>query len=179
MPYARTGYQGYWSLEIFNDRFRAASATGVALDGYRSLQLMHDLAMRRRRPPGATVLPPRAQVRTRARSSSSRPATRKPAALGAMLAALGFRASGAAPAQGRDALDTGRHQPHRQLRARGLRAHLRRSCTVPRCAPSACRWRNVTEAIATRRRPLDSRASPRRSARTKCRSRACAALAAA
>ncbi|MFM2370716.1 MAG: hypothetical protein RIS85_438, partial [Pseudomonadota bacterium] len=36
----RIGYQGYWSLEIFNDRFRAGSAHGVALDGYRSLRLM-------------------------------------------------------------------------------------------------------------------------------------------
>jgi len=36
----RIGYDGYWSLEIFNDRFRAGSAHGVALDGYRSLRLM-------------------------------------------------------------------------------------------------------------------------------------------
>lgn len=36
----RIGYEGYWSLEIFNDRFRAGSASGVALDGYRSLRLL-------------------------------------------------------------------------------------------------------------------------------------------
>jgi 4-hydroxyphenylpyruvate dioxygenase len=36
----KIGYQGYWSLEIFNDRFRAGSASGVALDGYRALRLM-------------------------------------------------------------------------------------------------------------------------------------------
>lgn len=36
----RTGYDGYWSLEIFNDRFRAGSASGVALDGLRSLRLL-------------------------------------------------------------------------------------------------------------------------------------------
>ena len=36
----RTGYDGYWSLEIFNDRFRAGSASGVALDGWRSLRLL-------------------------------------------------------------------------------------------------------------------------------------------
>ena len=30
----RLGYQGYWSLEIFNDRFRAGSASGVAVDGF-------------------------------------------------------------------------------------------------------------------------------------------------
>lgn len=36
----RIGYDGYWSLEIFNDRFRAGSASGVALDGMRSLRLL-------------------------------------------------------------------------------------------------------------------------------------------
>ena len=39
---ARTGYDGYWSLEIFNDRFRAGSASQVAADGYRSLLLLED-----------------------------------------------------------------------------------------------------------------------------------------
>ncbi|MDP0941848.1 TIM barrel protein, partial [Klebsiella quasipneumoniae] len=33
------GYRGPLSLEIFNDRFRAGSASGIALDGYRSLKL--------------------------------------------------------------------------------------------------------------------------------------------
>jgi 4-hydroxyphenylpyruvate dioxygenase len=51
---AKTGYDGYWSLEIFNDRFRAGSATGVAIDGYRSLQLMNDAI--------APVMPPRVAV---------------------------------------------------------------------------------------------------------------------
>ena len=41
---SRTGYDGYWSLEIFNDRFRAGSATQVAVDGYRSLRLLQDEA---------------------------------------------------------------------------------------------------------------------------------------
>lgn len=36
----RIGYKGYWSLEIFNDRFRAGSATSVAQDGYRSLKIL-------------------------------------------------------------------------------------------------------------------------------------------
>lgn len=90
---ARTGYQGYWSLEIFNDRFRAASANGVALDGYRSLQSMHDLAMRRRRPPGPTVLPPRAIV-DRVSFIEFAASDEEADALGQMLAALGFRATG-------------------------------------------------------------------------------------
>ena len=50
----RTGYQGYWSLEIFNDRFRAASTAGVALDGSRSLQLLDASAGRR---PGLRTKP--------------------------------------------------------------------------------------------------------------------------
>lgn len=58
----RIGYQGYWSLEIFNDRFRAGSASGVAIDGYRSLQLMHDQVARRPRAPIAPAMPPKVKV---------------------------------------------------------------------------------------------------------------------
>lgn len=42
----RTGYTGWWSLEIFNDRFRAGSASQIAADGYRSLQLLGDQSAR-------------------------------------------------------------------------------------------------------------------------------------
>jgi len=38
-----TGYDGDWSLEIFNDRFRAGSARAVAIDGRRSLIALADL----------------------------------------------------------------------------------------------------------------------------------------
>jgi 4-hydroxyphenylpyruvate dioxygenase len=37
-----TGYRGPYSLEIFNDTFRAAPANGIALDGYRSLILVRE-----------------------------------------------------------------------------------------------------------------------------------------
>jgi 4-hydroxyphenylpyruvate dioxygenase len=37
-----TGYQGPWSLEIFNDQFRAGSAVRTATDGLRSLILLRD-----------------------------------------------------------------------------------------------------------------------------------------
>jgi 4-hydroxyphenylpyruvate dioxygenase len=59
-----TGYDGYLSLEIFNDRFRAGSARSVALDGHRSLiWLMDDTARRTGRPvPGAVPMPPPAPV---------------------------------------------------------------------------------------------------------------------
>ena len=40
----RIGYEGYWSLEIFNDRFRATSASQIARDGARALKAMHDRA---------------------------------------------------------------------------------------------------------------------------------------
>jgi len=39
---AEAGYCGPWSLEIFNDRFRAASAAVTAGDGRRSLMLLQD-----------------------------------------------------------------------------------------------------------------------------------------
>jgi 4-hydroxyphenylpyruvate dioxygenase len=38
------GYAGYWSLEIFNDRFRSTSASQIARDGMRSLKALHDRA---------------------------------------------------------------------------------------------------------------------------------------
>jgi 4-hydroxyphenylpyruvate dioxygenase len=37
------GYDGWWSLEIFNDRFRASSAAAVAQDGLRSLYLFDEM----------------------------------------------------------------------------------------------------------------------------------------
>jgi 4-hydroxyphenylpyruvate dioxygenase len=37
-----TGYDGPWSLEIFNDQFRAGSAVRTATDGLRSLILLQD-----------------------------------------------------------------------------------------------------------------------------------------
>ncbi len=43
----KIGYQGYWSLEIFNDRFRAGSAGQVARDGLRGLKVLHDAAGRK------------------------------------------------------------------------------------------------------------------------------------
>jgi 4-hydroxyphenylpyruvate dioxygenase len=89
----RTGYQGYWSLEIFNDRFRAGSATGVALDGYRSLQLMQDLAATRRRSPSPRTLPPRVDVK-RVSFIEFAATDEEADALGAMLGCLGFECTG-------------------------------------------------------------------------------------
>jgi len=54
------GYRGAYSLEIFNDRFRAASATTVALDGKRSLTYLDDQLKRRC---GEALLPARGACR--------------------------------------------------------------------------------------------------------------------
>ena len=59
-----TGYDGYLSLEIFNDRFRAGSARAVALDGHRSLINLLDDVSRQRGTliPGTSPMPARAPV---------------------------------------------------------------------------------------------------------------------
>jgi 4-hydroxyphenylpyruvate dioxygenase len=51
---ADTGYNGYFSLEIFNDQFRGGSARPIAADGHRSLIYLGDQV---RRLPGAEVFP--------------------------------------------------------------------------------------------------------------------------
>lgn len=84
----RIGYDGYWSLEIFNDRFRAGSAHGVALDGYRSLRLMQGGIARAAS--GASALPAKARplgVEFIEFAASHEEAE----ALGGMLRPLGFR----------------------------------------------------------------------------------------
>jgi len=86
----RTGYQGYWSLEIFNDRFRAGSASGVAIDGFRSLQLLRDEAARRPRPAVSAVIPPRVELRG-VEFIEFAASEEEAAALEIMLAALGFQ----------------------------------------------------------------------------------------
>ncbi|MGL4974358.1 MAG: bifunctional sugar phosphate isomerase/epimerase/4-hydroxyphenylpyruvate dioxygenase family protein [Bosea sp. (in: a-proteobacteria)] len=53
----QTGYDGHLSLEIFNDRFRAASPHAVALDGHRSLICLLDGASRRQEKALAGVAP--------------------------------------------------------------------------------------------------------------------------
>ncbi len=85
----KIGYTGYWSLEIFNDRFRAGSASGVAVDGYRSLQLMHDLVATRKASPTQPTMPPRVDVRG-VEFIEFTASDEEAEALGTMLSALGF-----------------------------------------------------------------------------------------
>ena len=79
------------SLEIFNDRFRAGSALGVARDGIRSLHFMRDAAahlpraITRAEMPGPVTVDRVAFVEFAASHDEA-------AALGRMLAALGFAA---------------------------------------------------------------------------------------
>jgi 4-hydroxyphenylpyruvate dioxygenase len=85
----RIGYDGYWSLEIFNDRFRAGSASGVAVDGYRSLQLMHDQVACRSPAPIAATMPKRVVIED-VEFIEFAASDEEADALGKMLLALGF-----------------------------------------------------------------------------------------
>lgn len=62
---AETGYDGYFSLEIFNDQFRGGSAKAIAADGYRSLVTLGDRVRRGPNTAGLTVaaMPDRAPVK--------------------------------------------------------------------------------------------------------------------
>ena len=52
-----TGYDGWLSLEIFNDQFRGGSARQIAIDGHRSLIYLMD-QVRREEPAAERIAPP-------------------------------------------------------------------------------------------------------------------------
>jgi 4-hydroxyphenylpyruvate dioxygenase len=86
----RIGFGGYWSLDILNDRFRATSASSVALDGFRSLLAMRDQVAHRPRAPVAPAMP--ARVSAGGVSFIEFAANDEEAeSLGSMLTALGFQ----------------------------------------------------------------------------------------
>ncbi len=89
----RIGYRGWWSLEIFNDRFRAGSASGIAVDGRRSLSLLEDQVAARPHAPLKATLPPRAAVRG-VEFIEFAASEEESQALTTMLSALGFRPTG-------------------------------------------------------------------------------------
>jgi len=57
---ASTGYDGYYSLEIFNDQFRGGSTREIAADGHRSLIYLGDQVGRRTKTGIGLDMPPRA-----------------------------------------------------------------------------------------------------------------------
>lgn len=90
-----TGYEGWLSLEIFNDQFRAGSARGVAVDGQRSLVYLLD---RLRAKTGAAIpswppMPPPAQCLGVEFIEFAVDEGAAPA-LESLLAGLGFRQAG-------------------------------------------------------------------------------------
>jgi 4-hydroxyphenylpyruvate dioxygenase len=62
---AETGYDGYFSLEIFNDQFRGGSTRAIAADGYRSLIYLGDQVRRNPNASGLSVpaMPERVPVK--------------------------------------------------------------------------------------------------------------------
>ena len=84
----RIGYDGWWSLEIFNDRFRSGSASGISLDGFRSLKLLEGGISR----PSSRAAALPARVAASAVEFVEFAASHEEAdALGSMLRPLGFR----------------------------------------------------------------------------------------
>lgn len=84
------GYRGIYSLEIFNDRFRAGDTSAVAVDGIRSLTYLQDQVARTRR---SDVPAPR--VRTRGIEFLEFAANDAEAPrLGRLLSTLGFALTG-------------------------------------------------------------------------------------
>ncbi|WP_106795724.1 sugar phosphate isomerase/epimerase and 4-hydroxyphenylpyruvate domain-containing protein [Rhizobium sp. H4] len=89
---AATGYDGYLSLEIFNDQFRGGSANAIAVDGRRSLIYLSD-QVKRQQPESALpvpAMPPRAKVEGIAFIEFTADED-EAAALEALFASLGFR----------------------------------------------------------------------------------------
>ncbi|MEY4763281.1 MAG: hypothetical protein RLZZ200_3138, partial [Pseudomonadota bacterium] len=84
------GFRGIWSLEIFNDRFRAADTATVAVDGMRSLTYVQDQVDRRH---GKPVPAPRVATTGIEFIEFAANDTEAPR-LARMLATLGFRETG-------------------------------------------------------------------------------------
>ena len=129
---AATGYDGWISHEIFNDRFRMASTRRIAADGERSLIAM--TGTRPRRPRRC-----RRNRRSRAPPSSSSPSTRRaPTSSRTLFRAMGFAHAGRHRLQGRRALRPGRDQPRSSTWSRRASPTRTSSPTAPRSPPSAC-----------------------------------------
>ncbi|WLR95561.1 bifunctional sugar phosphate isomerase/epimerase/4-hydroxyphenylpyruvate dioxygenase family protein [Shinella zoogloeoides] len=89
---AETGYDGYLSLEIFNDQFRGGSPGAIANDGHRSLLYLGDQIRRANAGIALDVpeMPPRSRVEGVAFVEFAVDETEAPA-LEAVISMLGFR----------------------------------------------------------------------------------------
>ena len=161
------GYDGIWSLEVFNDRFRASPASTTAVDGMRSLRYLDDQVARRlllaqrldAAAAGAVSRHRVRRVRRQRRTKWSRSAR--------MFEALGFTLAGRHRSKRRHALESERHQLRHQQRAGELRARLRQTCMARRCV----RWASASKMCRQRcseRRRCRSAASRNPSARASC-----------
>ena len=92
---AATGYDGYLSLEIFNDQFRGGSAKSISVDGRRSLVWLMD-QVRREEPALQLSVPPMPdRIGVEGVEFIEFAANRHGAnELGALLKVLGFREAG-------------------------------------------------------------------------------------
>ncbi|RWX81194.1 sugar phosphate isomerase/epimerase and 4-hydroxyphenylpyruvate domain-containing protein [Neorhizobium lilium] len=89
---AETGYDGYFSLEIFNDQFRGGQARSIAADGHRSLIYLGDQVHRGPNAKSLTVPPMPARAKVQGIGFVEFSADEKDAAdLVGILETLGFR----------------------------------------------------------------------------------------
>ena len=177
---AATGYDGWLSLEIFNDQFRGGSARSISVDGHRSLVYLMD-QVRREEPGRRRLVPPMPdRIAVSGVEFVEFAATPETApSLVRFFHGMGFAQGRPPRLQGRDPLPPGRHQPRRQHRARGLRPlrlpHPRRRRLrhrLPRRGRRRhrrARRRPRRPALRAARRPGRARAS-RRSAASAARS---------
>ncbi len=92
---AATGYDGYVSLEIFNDQFRGGSPRAVSVDGHRSLIWLMDEVRRREPDIAATIAPMPAPVGVEGVAFVEFASDEKGAVeLGRLLASIGFVEAG-------------------------------------------------------------------------------------
>ena len=149
----RCGYRGPWSLEIFNDGFRASPNGATAKDGYRSLLWLEEQTRRRLPTCDADLFsPPPLPVYHGLEFIEFAASAAEAQRAWATSAGAGFSARGKPPLQTGDAVAQRRarivinHQPHSWadhfINATGYRSARWRcgSSTARRLSPAPARW---------------------------------------
>ncbi|STV33700.1 4-hydroxyphenylpyruvate dioxygenase [Klebsiella pneumoniae subsp. ozaenae] len=150
----RCGYRGPWSLEIFNDGFRASPNGATAKDGYRSLLWLEEQTRRRLPTCDADLFsPPPLPVYQGLEFIEFAASAAEAQRLGQHLQALGFSARGKPPLQTGDAVAQRRGRgssstisrtagPTIFINATGYRSARWRcgSSTARRLSPAPARW---------------------------------------